>query len=98
MTVGSEGDRLVTPIPFCQFWWTDGCVPTYRVIIMKITSESTQQERQAARAETEETIAKWEDLIWLEAMQIIHGKEMGLAKFRWLRMGGPNPYGEDRSG
>lgn len=42
----------------------------------------------------EETIAKWEDLIWVEALQVIHGKEEGLARYKWLRMGGPNPYGE----
>lgn len=59
---------------------------------MKITPETTQQERLAARAEADETIAKWEDLIWLDAMQIIHGKDMGLAKFRWLRGYGPDPY------
>lgn len=59
---------------------------------MTITPKSTQQERLVARVEIEETIAKWEDLIWLEAMQCIHGREMGMAKFLWLRMGGPNPY------
>lgn len=59
---------------------------------MKLTAESTQQERVAARAEMEATIAKWEDLIWVEALQIIHGRDEGLARYRWLRMGGPNPY------
>lgn len=61
---------------------------------MKITSETTQEERATARAAMEETIAKWEDLIWVEALQVIHGKEEGLARYKWLRMGGPNPYGE----
>lgn len=61
---------------------------------MPITPETTQAERQSARAATEDTIAKWEDLIWVEALQVIHGKVEGLARYKWLRKGGPNPYAE----
>jgi hypothetical protein len=59
-----------------------------------ITPDTTQEERVAARAAMEETIAKWEDLIWVEALQIIHGKEEGLARFKWLRMGGSDPMNQ----
>lgn len=56
------------------------------------TIEEIRAEQKRRWQETEETITKWEDLIWADAMQIIHGKEMGLAKFKWLRGYGPDPY------
>lgn len=34
------------------------------------------------------TLLQWEDLIMVEAMQVIHGKERGLARYRYLRHGG----------
>ena len=37
---------------------------------------------------TEATIAMWEDLIILQALQGIHGKDAGMAKFLYLRNGG----------
>ena len=39
--------------------------------------------------EWEVTVAMWEDLINLAAFQIIHGREAGYRRFRYLRFGTP---------
>jgi hypothetical protein len=48
------------------------------------------------------TIAMWEDLIHLAAFQIIHGREAGYRRFRYLRFGTPEteplPPGVDLDG
>lgn len=44
------------------------------------------------KEQTDITIAMWEDTIMVQAFQIIHGKERGLALYLWRTGRGPNPY------
>ena len=50
---------------------------------------SPEDEAMVDNAAWEHTVAMWQDLIELCALQIVHGPEAGYRRFRYLRFGTP---------